>query len=138
VHTIDLNDTAPESVPAEVIGEAKAVFGERAKTEMAILVWDSMLDEGAPRGHHHLRFEHPQMWIEVSVSLTRDWSSLHGVMYPQAPLGVELHSQEIDTPLIADVTRHAFRVEGVGHGLVRLRLVGPELAPAISTEWFHV
>jgi hypothetical protein len=138
VLTIDLRDEAPEDVPAEVIGEAKAAFNQRTQGTVAVLVWDSLLDEGAPSWHHHLRFEHPRIWIEVSVTTLAGWSSLHGVMHPALPLRVELHSERAAAPLIAEVTRQAFRFEQIPRGLVRLRLVGPDLISAVSTEWFHV
>jgi hypothetical protein len=138
MQTIAPGDTTPEDVPARVIEEAKAAFGRRTHATMAILVWDSLLDEGAPRWHHQLRFEHGQLWIQVSVTEMPGWSSLHGVVHPAASLRVELHSEWMDVPLLAEVTQRAFRVEHVPHGLVRLRLLGPALSPEVSTEWFNV
>jgi len=138
VQTIDRSDADPENVPAEVIWEAKSVFRQRVRGEVAVLVWDSLLDEGAPTRHHHLRFEHPRLWIEVSVSLLPTHSSLRGVMPPAVPFRVELQSEATDVPLIAEVTRHAFRIQEVPRGLVRLHLLEPELTSAVSTEWFCV
>jgi hypothetical protein len=137
VQAIDRSDITPESVPAEVVREAKAAFRQRMRGDVLVLVRDSLL-EGAPTWHHHLRFEHPHMWIELSVYPKLSWSSLHGVMHPGVPLRVELQSEGIDPALIAEVTRHAFRIEQIPHGLVRLRFVGPELISPVSTEWFLV
>jgi hypothetical protein len=138
VQTIDLSSAPPEEVPAEVVGEAKAAFNQRIVGEMAILVWDSMLDDGAPSWHHHLRFEHPRLWIEVSVSVLPECSSLHGVMHPAVPLHVELESEGSDVRLVAEVTRHALRIESVPHGLVRLHLLDGQGIPGVQTEWFLV
>jgi hypothetical protein len=138
VQIIDRSDTDPQNVPAGVVWEAKSVFRQRLGGEVAVLVWDSLLDEGAPNGHHHLRFEHPTMWIEVSVSVLPAGSSLHGVVHPAVPLRVELQSERSVQPLVAEVTQHAFRIEEVAHGLVRLNLLEPGLTSAICTEWFCV
>lgn len=135
--TIDIWD-APEDIPSEVIAQAKAAFRRRAREQVAVLVWDSLVDEGAPTWHHHLRFEHPRMWIEVSVSVESSSASLHGVMHPVIPGRVELQSAEATRPVGAEVTRSAFRIERFIRGLVRLHLVGPEGTPAVYTDWFHV
>ena len=121
--TIDIRD-APEDIPFEVVAQAKAAFGQRAREQVAVLVWDSLVDEGAPTWHHHLRFEHPRLWIEVSVSVEPSSASLHGVMHPVIPGRVELRSKEAAGPVVAEVTRSAFRIERFTRGLVRLHLVG--------------
>jgi hypothetical protein len=135
--TIDIRD-APEDIPSEVVAQAKAAFGQRAREQVAVLVWDSLVDEGAPTWHHHLRFEHPRLWIEVSVSVEPSSASLHGVMHPVIPGRVELRSKEAAGPVVAEVTRSAFRIERFTRGLVRLHLVGRGGAPAVYTDWFHV
>jgi hypothetical protein len=137
-HAIDSSDNAPEDVPPNVIAEAKAAFGQRVCGELAVLVWDSLVDEGAPSWHHHLRFEHPRLWIEVSASVVPGWCSLHGVMHPAFPTRIELHSEQGEPPLVAEVTRSAFRIERFRRGMVRLRLVGPGESPVVYTDWFYV
>jgi hypothetical protein len=137
-HSINSSDTGPDDVPPNVIAEAKAAFNARARAGLAALVWDSLIDEDAPGWHHHLRFEHPRMWIEVSVAVNSGWSSLHGVMHPAAPAGVELELDGVESSIKADVTRSAFRIERFPRGLVRLRLVGLTSHPVIYTDWFHV
>jgi hypothetical protein len=137
-HTIDSSDNAPDDVPPNVIAEAKAAFGKRVCGELAVLVWDSLVDEGAPSWHHHLRFEHPRIWIEVSASVVPGWCSLHGVMHPAFPTRIELHSEQGERPLVAEVIRSAFRIERFRRGMVRLRLVGPNETPAVYTDWFYV
>jgi hypothetical protein len=137
-HTIDTSDNAPEDVPLNVVAEAKAAFSQGAPGAMAALVWDSLVDEGAPSSHHLLRFEHRCIWIEVSVSVLSGWSSLYGVVHPVVPARVELHSVRAGRPIVAEVTRSAFMIARVPRGVVRLRVVGTEAAPALYTDWFQV
>jgi hypothetical protein len=134
---IDIRD-APDDIPFEVIAQAKAAFNQRAQEPVAALVWDSLIDEGAPSWHHHLRFEHPRMWIQVSVSVEPGGANLHGVMHPAAPGRVELESTDWEMPVAAEVTRSAFRIERIERGLVRLALAGSDGAPTVYTDWFHV
>jgi hypothetical protein len=137
-HTIDTSDDAAEEVPLTVIGEAKAAFKQRALGDLAVLVWDSLLDEGASSWGHHLRFENPRTWIEVSVSVVTGWSSLHGVIHPAVPAQVQLQREQEDQPLVAEVTRSAFRIEKFPRGVVRLCLVGTDGKPTAFTDWFQV
>jgi hypothetical protein len=137
-HTIEISDNAPEDVPSNVIAEAKAALGQRVSGELAGLVWDSLVDEGAPSWHHHLRFEHPSIWIEVSATVASGWSSLHGVMHPAVPNRIELHSAQREPPIVAEVIRSAFRIERFPRGLVRLSLVGPSETSVVYTDWFYV
>src|SRR5262245_32083782 len=58
---VESGDTAPEDVPEEVIAQAKAVFAGRTSGEIAALVWDSLVDDGAPAANHRLRFQHPDL-----------------------------------------------------------------------------
>jgi hypothetical protein len=137
-HSIDSIDNAAEDVPLTVIGEAKAAFKQRALGDLAVLVWDSLIDEGASSWHHHLRFENPRTWIEVSVSVDTGRSSLHGVIHPAVPGQVQLQREQGEQPLVAEVTRSAFRIERVPRGVVRLRLVGTAGKPTACTDWFQV
>jgi hypothetical protein len=121
-----------------VIADAKAAFRQRVHGDLTPLVWDSLVDEEAPSGHHHLRFEQPRLWIEVSVSVLSGRASLHGVMDPAAPARVELHLAEAEPPIVAEVTRSAFRIASFPRGVVRLCLVGPEGSPIVYTDWFTV
>jgi hypothetical protein len=137
-HTIDRSDNGPEEVPQSVIAGAKAAFGQRVASQTAVLVWDSLVDEGASASHHHLRFERPPVWIEVSVSVIGGWSHLHGVMHPTRPARVELHFRGGGLPILAEVTRSAFRFARFRPGLVRLRLAGPEGTQGFFSDWFYV
>jgi hypothetical protein len=135
---IDIRDNAPDDVPLEVIAQAKAVYSQRAQELLATLVWDSLIDEGAPGRHHHLRFESSGTWLEVSVSVLSGWATLYGVMHPAVPVRVELQSAVGDGPYQAEVSRTAFRIERFPRGLVRLRLAGVQGSRVLCTDWFHV
>jgi hypothetical protein len=134
--TIDIRD-APEDVPFDVVAQAKAAFSRRAQDRVAELVWDSLIDEDAPGQHHHLRFEHPRMWIEVSISVLSAWANLHGVMYPAIPGRVELQFEQASTPIEAEVTHSAFRIGRSPRGLVRLHL-GESVGSGVYTDWFCI
>jgi hypothetical protein len=134
---IDIHD-ASEDTPLEVIVQAKAAFRQRIQDQVAALVWDSLLDDGAPSWHHHLRFEHPRMWIEVSVSVEPARANLHGVMHPAIVHRVELQFPGTDAPVRAEVTRSAFRIDRFRRGQVRLCFRGPEGVPVVYTDWFYV
>jgi hypothetical protein len=137
-HSIDSSDIGPDDVPPNVTAEAKAAFNIRARAGLAALVWDSLIDEDAPRWYHHLRFEHPRIWIEVSVAVDSGWSSLHGVMHPAASAGVELQVDGAESSIEADVIHSAFRIERFPRGLVRLHLSGVTRLPVVYTDWFYV
>jgi hypothetical protein len=134
--TID-SRPALEVVPFQVIAQAKAAFSQRVQNRVAELVWDSLVDDGAPSWHHHLRFEHPCMWIELSISVASARANLHGVMHPAIPGRVELQSDRARTPIAAEVTQSAFRIEKFPRGLVRLQLGGPG-GSQVYTDWFYV
>lgn len=132
--TIDTRD-AHDDVPLEVVAQAKAAFGRRPQLQVAVLVRDWLVDDGAS-WHHRIRFKHPRTWIEVGVSVESGWANLEGIIHPASPRRVEL--QSTDEVIAADVTRGAFRIERFARGLVRLALAGPDGAPTIYTDWFHV
>src|SRR5690348_14867634 len=81
---------APEDVPEEVIAQAKAAFARRSQGDVAILTWDSLVDEDASAGDHWLRFEHPALQIELRILAADNRSDLEGSAKPPIPLHVEL------------------------------------------------
>jgi hypothetical protein len=137
VRAADPSESSPEEVPKEVIEQAKAAFSHRTQGDIAVLVGDSLVDEGAPPSDHRLSFEHPRMRIVVHLVATAGWSSLQGEVQPPTPLGVELVSEE-GVGVATDVTDGAFTIERVPSGVVRLRLKGPAGTPAVYTDWFRV
>jgi hypothetical protein len=134
----EVEDVAPEDVPPDVIAQAKAAFGQRIGGEMALLVWDSLDDDAPPRRYHHLRFEHPRMQIDVSVDLASPRGTVRGVVYRAAPVRVELHADRQQGLIEAELRDGSFTFEGVPFGLARLRLMGPEEIPGVTTDWFRV
>jgi hypothetical protein len=137
-HTADLSDDAAERIPPEVVKQAKAAFRQPPRGELAALVWDSLIDEGEPGWHHHLGFEHPQMWIDVTVSVIFGLSTLRGVLYPAVPAHVELHRDETEYSANSEVSDGAFSLERIPRGLVRLRIVRSQRAPVLYTDWFRI
>ncbi len=63
-------DEYPEQVPESVVAEAKAAFARKADGDVAILVHDSLIDGDDTAADHRLRFEHPQVLIDLQVSAT--------------------------------------------------------------------
>jgi hypothetical protein len=127
-----------EGAPEEVLAAARAAFGHRTHDAVATLEFDSLLDEGAPAADHLLRFEHPVIRIEVSISVTTASARLSGHIEPPDRVRVELHRAESDEVLAEDSTEGAFGFESARHGTIRLRILGAEAMPALSTEWFRV
>jgi hypothetical protein len=140
MQTVDSGEDASDEVPKEVVAQAKAAFGQRIQGELAVLAWDSLVDEGAPVADHQLRFDHPRVRIEVRVAVSPAGSRLSGKVDGPAPARVELHSEQLEVPLPADVSGGVFTIEGVPPGVVRLELAfgGPGGAVTIHTDWFRI
>jgi hypothetical protein len=128
----------PEDVPEDLVAEAKAAFAQRSEGELAPLVFDSLVDEGAPAMDHLLRFEHPQTHISVQVTAGQDASNLDGTVEPAPTERVRLQVGVGDLFLVADVVGGAFSFHDVPHGVIRLLLEGPEGSLLVRTDWFRV
>lgn len=127
----------PEDVPEEVIAQAKAAFARRGKGEIAILTWDSLVDEDAAPSDHRLRFAHPELQIELRL-LTADRSSdLAGRVTPPAPLRVELEGEDGEVLGSTEAADGVFTFDRVAPGTVRLSLRGAS-TPGIHTDWFRL
>jgi hypothetical protein len=129
---------APEAVPEDVISQAKAAFARRSPGETAVLAWDSLVDEGSPAGDHRLRFDHPDLQIEVRIFGGGASSDLAGKIAPPAPLRVELQSGEGDLLSAVDAIEGTFAFTQVSAGMVRLSIRGSATAPEIRTDWFRI
>jgi hypothetical protein len=125
-------------VPAHVTDQARATFERSAPGELAPLVFDSLVDEGATPADHRLRFEHPDLQIEVHVSAAPKGTMLAGTITASLRYRVELQFEEARDSLVDDGTEGTFHFDRVPHGLVRLRLTGPPGTPAFRTDWFRV
>jgi hypothetical protein len=130
--------SAPEDVPEEVITQAKAAFARRTKGEIAVLAWDSLVDEDAPAWDHRLRFEHPQVQIDLRVLATNGWSTIEGRVDPAGASAVALESDAGNVLGTGDVIDGAFVLQHVSPGLVRLCLPASEPAGPVCTDWFRI
>jgi hypothetical protein len=131
-------DDDPERVPDDVIARAKEAFGQRAEGQVATLVFDSLIDEGAPAEDHVLRFEHPAVQIELRVSARPSGSTLVGHLNRRTALRVQLQFTPPGLSLLSDVADDRFSFEEVGHGIVRLNLFNEAVEPIVRTDWFRV
>ncbi len=134
----DPKDEPVEGTPEDVVAAARAAFRHRTRDPVAVLEFDSLLDEGAPAADHLLRFEHPVMRIEVRISVTTPSAQLSGHIEPPDRVRVELHRTGSEEVLAVDSTEGAFSFESAGHGTLRLRILGADAVPALSTDWFRV
>jgi hypothetical protein len=130
--------SGPGDVPEEVVAQAKAAFARRTGGHIATLVWDSLVDEGAPPSDHRLRFEHPDVRIDVRIFTGSGSSSVQGQVEPPSPDRVELQAEDGNIMATSTPTAGAFAVEKIPPGVVRLCLVGPGEAGVIRTDWFRI
>jgi hypothetical protein len=128
----------PEDVPEDLVAEAKAAFAQRGEGELAALVFDSLVDEGAPASDHLLRFEHQETRISIQVTAVHDASNLDGTVDPATTGRFRLQIGVDDLFLVADVVDGAFSFHDVPHGVIRLVLDGPEGDASVRTDWFRV
>jgi hypothetical protein len=136
VKTTDPMDGAPEDVPDEVIAQAKAAFAGRRRGEIAILVWDSLVDEDAPAEDHRLRFEHADMQIDVRVLAGGDFTAMEGHVQPPSALQVELQAEQGRPVGHTDIRGGVFAFDHVPPGVVRLSFQRPA-SSEVHTDWFR-
>jgi hypothetical protein len=130
--------SGPEDVPDEVITRAKAAFARRSKGEIAVLARDSLVDENAPAWDHRLRFEHPEVQIDVRILAADTWSSVEGRIQPPVPATIELESDGGVVLQTGEVTDGAFALERVSPGVIRLCLAGSGPTVHVCTDWFRI
>jgi hypothetical protein len=128
---------APEDVPEEVIAQAKAAFARRSRGEIATLTWDSLVDEDAPASDHRLRFEHPELQIELRLLTADNSSDLEGSVQPPVDLHIELQGEEGDVLRSTEAADGVFAFERVPSGTVRISARGASI-PEIHTDWFRL
>ena len=129
-------DGAPEDVPDDVIAQAKAAFAGRSRGQIAVLVWDSLVDEGAPAEDHRLSFEHPDLQIDVRILGRGDLAAIEGQVKPPAALHVELQAEQGVRISDTDVRGGAFAFDHIPSGVVRLS-VQMSVSSEIHTDWFR-
>jgi hypothetical protein len=133
----DPRDDAPGAVPEEVVNQAKAAFGRRRPGDIAVLVWDSLVDDDDAPEDHRLVFEHPDVQIEVRVRASAGSSDLEGRVKPAGVLHVELQSDSEEVLYSAEAEAGAFKLKQAAPGVVRLALRGAA-TPLIRTDWFRI
>jgi hypothetical protein len=125
-----------DQVPDAVVADAKAAFRYRSNREVAVLVFDSLVDGRAEANEHLLRFEHPSQRVELIISVTDGECALRGHVDP-APLRVELEMKGSEVALVEDAASGDFSFDRVPHGLKRMILVGLPGSEPVQTDWFR-
>lgn len=128
--------TPSDEPPGYVVEQAKQLHS-RPVTELAQLVFDSLVDADSPAANHYLRFEHPDLGVSLRVSVEPDGTRIVGRVIPAART-VVLHIRTGDEALVADAGEDRFDFPAVPHGLVRLSIERTEPASAVWTDWFRV
>ena len=120
------------------MAQAKAAFADRGEGDLAVLVFDSLVDEEAPAKDHLLRFDHPVTRIRLHVAAGPQESDLSGSTDP--PLGnwVRLQVGTGEDYLSEEVVEGAFCFPAVPHGPIRLHFVPSDEGRMIRTDWFRV
>lgn len=110
----------------------------RPSGDLAQLVHDSLIDAHATAADHYLRFEHDDVTVHVHVAATPDHTELCGRTEPANERITVLQSVRVEPPLRSVVTSPGrFSFSNVSHGLVRMRIDGPEKA-TIWSDWFRI
>jgi hypothetical protein len=126
------------AVPNEVVQRAKALFNRRAPGEIATLVFDSLADEGAPAGDHHIWFEHPLLRADIHLSASTAGTTLTGRVRPALAGRVELEFEGDESSIVDKVVDGVLRLGLLPHGVIRLWLTEMPERPAIRTDWFRI
>ncbi|MDA8045737.1 MAG: hypothetical protein M0Z30_10955 [Actinomycetota bacterium] len=115
---------------------AKEAFSKRSRGEVALLVYDSLVDADDPPEHHELRFEGDRLRFLVHVSVRPIDVALVGRLEPPAAGRFELVLEDADLSFVQDSSDGTFHFEPMAHGLVRLAFNAP--GRQIQTDWFRV
>ncbi len=124
-----------DRVPDEAMAAAKAAFADRVGGELAVLVFDSLIDADAPAEDQHLRFEHPRLMVEARLS-TRD-NTISGTVNPPSPVRAVLHLYGSELTFVSEIVDGSFEFHNVAHSLVRLSFEDPDGATVVWTDWFR-
>lgn len=128
--------TPSDEPPGYVVEQAKQLHS-RPVTELAQLVFDSLVDADSPPENHYLRFDHPEIGVSLRVSVHPDGTRIVGRVMP-VPRRVVLHIRTSDRALVAEAEEDRFDFPAVPHGLVRLSVERGPASPLIWTDWFRV
>lgn len=125
-----------DRVPDSVVRAAMDAITHASGTELATLVYDSLVDGSDPATDHVLRFEHPELTVELRVRSTDEEVSLEGAASPPTSVRAELHTAGIDLAQIVDASNGKFEFPSLPHGLVRL-VVARTGGADVTTDWFR-
>jgi hypothetical protein len=137
VHSAE-NESRPEDpVPDAVVEQAVAAFGTRRSGELAVLAFDSLIDNGASPEDHELRFEHDRLHLSVRVTVGEAGTALSGSVAPATAGRFELRSPDSDVTFLCPSDNGTFTFGPLGHGLFKVSFE-PASAAAVATEWFRI
>lgn len=126
-----------DSVPEGVLDAAKAAFEHRLTEDLAVLVYDSLVDGDDPPEDHFLRFEHAGTAITVQVASGPTGVGLSGSVSPPASGSFEVAIEGSSLAFRQQSTDGSFTFDPIGHGLVRITFE-PAGAKPLSTDWFRI
>lgn len=126
-----------QAPPPNVINDALAAFSTPQPGELAVLVFDSLVDERAPADNHRLRFEHPRVEVELYVSYRAQNSLLRGQIRGLVASRAAMHFQGTELALVTDVEDGRFELTPIGHGLVRI-VIEEQNRSVVRTDWFSI
>jgi hypothetical protein len=130
---------ALDRVPEEVLTEAKAALRQQQEGELAVLVFDSLLDEQDPPEDHRLRFEHPDLRIDLRVSVKGAEARISGdIVPPGTDARVELLFEGGDLGFVSEGCGGSFSFSPIRHGLTRLSIRRPDSDVVVRTDWFRI
>jgi hypothetical protein len=129
----------PDEVPEDLIAQAKAAFASGVgKSALAPLVHDSLVDGRDPPGDHVLQFQHERLRVELHVYARPEDVRLQGTVSPESADRVLLQLDTSDVRFVAVLEAGEFTFDLVGHGLVRLHVIGADSENDVHTDWFHI
>lgn len=124
-------------MPDAVVEQAVAAFATRSSGQLAVLAFDSLIDNGAAPDDHELRFEHDRLHLSVRVTVSKDGTILSGSVSPAAAGRFELRSPDSDVTFLCPTDDGTFTFGPLGHGLFKVSFE-PAAAAAVATEWFRI
>jgi hypothetical protein len=85
-----------------------------------------------------LRFEHPEVQLDVRIFASDSSSTIEGRVRPPASAAIALESSDGSVLGTGEVTDGAFALEHLSPGVVRLCLRRSNPISAVCTDWFRI
>lgn len=127
----------PDPMPAQVAAAAKDLFDSVRPTELAVLVFDSVVDEAEAAEKHTLQFVHDHTDIHLYVCSGGDSTVIQGVLDRPGATWAVLQFRETERSVRAPVEGTTFELVVPGHGTARLTLEH-DSGPDIRTDWLRI